>query len=61
MGGPSSIEFSEAQVAALYDLVEFRLVTAPEDPELLPDLEVDEIYALVGALVKLRAARDRNF
>lgn len=43
---------------ALYDLVEYRLITGSSDPQLLPELEIDEIDALVGALVLLRRARN---
>ena len=46
-------------MVALYDLVEFRLITGSKDHKLLPDLEVDEIHSLVGALVLLRRCRDR--
>ena len=60
MAENTAIEFTSEQVAALHDLVEFRLLTGGTDPELLPDLEVDEIHALVGALVLLRRARNRN-
>ena len=44
---------------ALYDLFQFRLMTGSKDHKLLPDLEVDEIHSLVGALVLLRRCRDR--
>lgn len=56
-----AIEFQIEQIVALYDLVEFRLVSGTTDPTLLPDLERDEIDALVGALVLLRRARNRDF
>lgn len=55
-----AIEFTRAQVVALYDLVEFRLITGANDPEHLPDLEIDEILALAGALVLLRRVRNRD-
>lgn len=53
-----AIEFKKHQVVVLYDLVEFRLMSGGTDPELLPELERDEIDALVGALVLLRRARN---
>lgn len=53
-----AIEFARSQVVALYDLVEYRLITGSSDPQLLPELEIDEIDALVGALVLLRRARN---
>ena len=55
-----SIEFTNEQVAVLYDLVEFRLLSGGTDRALLPELELDEIDSLVGALVLLRRARNRN-
>ena len=55
-----AIEFRMEQIVALYDLVEFRLITGGSDPKLLPDLEIDEIDALVGALVLLERARNSN-
>ena len=56
----TTIELADDQVTALYDLVEFRLLTTGSDPELLPELEVDEIYSLVGVLVALRSVRNEN-
>lgn len=47
-------------VGALYDLVEFRLITGGSDPELPPELELDEIDTLVGALVALERALGGN-
>ena len=56
----TTIQLTHDQTSALYDLVEFRLLTADSDPQLLPELEVDEIYSLVGVLVVLRRVRNEN-
>ncbi len=60
MAEKTSIEFTDEQIVALYDLVEFRLITGSTEPELLPELELDEIDALVGALLLLSRGRDEN-
>jgi len=60
MAEKSSIDLTSKQVEALYDLVEYRLLTGGSDPELLPELEIDEIHSLVGVLVLLRRARNTN-
>ena len=60
MANTSNIELTTGQVDVLYDLVEHRLTSAPTAQEIMPELEIDELLALAGVLVKLRYTRDRN-